>query len=238
MVVASARSVSQRVSPSAVEPITAEPGEDVGFERLIRDLALAGYHRSDRVEARGEVAVRGGIIDVFPAQGDEPVRIELWGDEVDSIRVLRHLEPAVDRAGPWAGGLPSTGVSSGGSGGKMRRAACSTPSHGPPPPGSASPKELVFPGMESWLPWITPPVTVLDELPPGARLVVFDPVRAGDRSRDLVKEEAGLRSGAGPDVGSRRSRGWRAPLPVPRSRPVARGPRSAGCPTAGGRTER
>ena len=139
VVVASARSVSQRVSPSAVEPITAEPGEDVGFERLIRDLALAGYHRSDRVEARGEVAVRGGIIDVFPAQGDEPVRIELWGDEVDYIRMFaissqRSIEPA-----PGLVAYPAREFARR-VWWQMRRAACSTPSHGPPPPGSASPK--------------------------------------------------------------------------------------------------
>ncbi len=200
MVVASARSVSQRVSPSAVEPITAEPGEDVGFERLIRDLALAGYHRSDRVEARGEVAVRGGIIDVFPAQGDEPVRIELWGDEVDSIRVFaissqRSIEPA-----PGLVAYPAREFRPEGLVADEARRLLNTE------PWAAATWErlaegLVFPGMESWLPWMTPPVTVLDELPPGARLVVFDPVRAGDRSRDLVKEEAELAAALAPTWG-------------------------------------
>ena len=48
-------------------------------------LAAAGYRREHQVEHRGEVAVRGGIIDVFPSTADVPVRIDLWGDEVDRL---------------------------------------------------------------------------------------------------------------------------------------------------------
>ncbi len=45
----------------------------------------AGYRREEQVEHRGEVAVRGSIVDVFPATADAPVRIDLWGDEVDRL---------------------------------------------------------------------------------------------------------------------------------------------------------
>ena len=44
-----------------------------------------GYRRESIVEHRGELAVRGGIVDVFPSTADEPVRIDLWGDEVDRL---------------------------------------------------------------------------------------------------------------------------------------------------------
>ena len=44
-----------------------------------------GYRREYQVEARGEVAVRGSIVDVYPATADHPVRIDLWGDEVDRL---------------------------------------------------------------------------------------------------------------------------------------------------------
>ena len=88
IVVASVRAVSQRVSTSPVEPLLIESGTEVGFDLLVTSLAMAGYHRTDRVESRGEFAVRGGIVDVFPAQGEEPFRIEFWGDEVEEIRAF------------------------------------------------------------------------------------------------------------------------------------------------------
>ncbi|NIR35657.1 MAG: hypothetical protein GWN07_06585, partial [Actinobacteria bacterium] len=68
---------------------------------LARRLAAMGYHRTDRVEARGEFAVRGGIVDVFPAQADDPVRVDFWGDEVDDLRAFgvgdQRSQEALDR---------------------------------------------------------------------------------------------------------------------------------------------
>ena len=48
-------------------------------------LVAMGYRREYQVEHRGELAVRGGIVDVFPSTADVPVRIDLWGDEVDRL---------------------------------------------------------------------------------------------------------------------------------------------------------
>ena len=55
---------------------------------VVAELAAYGYHRTDRVEGRGEFAVRGGIVDVYPAEADGPVRVEFWGDEVESVRTF------------------------------------------------------------------------------------------------------------------------------------------------------
>src|SRR5436309_2530808 len=52
------------------------------------EVALAGYERVERAEERGQFAVRGGIVDVYPTTGREPIRIELFGDEVEAIRVF------------------------------------------------------------------------------------------------------------------------------------------------------
>ena len=49
------------------------------------DLVAVGYRREEMVEHRGELAVRGSIVDVFPSTADRPVRIDLWGDEVDRL---------------------------------------------------------------------------------------------------------------------------------------------------------
>src|SRR5436190_255791 len=55
---------------------------------LAEALALAGYARGERVDDRGQFAVRGGIVDVFPTTGREPLRVELFGDEIESIRAF------------------------------------------------------------------------------------------------------------------------------------------------------
>ena len=64
-------------------------GEDtVDLTKLEQDLTALGYERESQIEAPGQFAVRGGIIDVFPLAEEMPVRIELWGEEIDSIRMF------------------------------------------------------------------------------------------------------------------------------------------------------
>ncbi|MDX6485409.1 MAG: hypothetical protein QOF43_562 [Gaiellaceae bacterium] len=64
------------------------PGREIGVDGVSEELALAGYERVERVDDRGQFAVRGGLIDVFPTTGREPLRIEFFGDEVESIRAF------------------------------------------------------------------------------------------------------------------------------------------------------
>ncbi|MDX1650762.1 MAG: hypothetical protein R3263_12995, partial [Myxococcota bacterium] len=70
-------------------------GEEIDRDALIARLVAAGYARQPLVEERGEIAVRGGIVDVFPPQRARPVRIELLGDEVESLRAF---DPASQRS--------------------------------------------------------------------------------------------------------------------------------------------
>jgi len=70
-------------------------GDSIDRDALVLRLVSAGYSRQSVVEERGEVAVRGGIVDVFPPQRAHPVRIELLGDEVES---LRDFDPASQRS--------------------------------------------------------------------------------------------------------------------------------------------
>ncbi len=112
LVCASALGVAEGLPPvgSRPETIRLRPGDEPGAQGLAERLALAGYERVDRAEERGQFAVRGGILDVFPSTGREPIRIELFGDEVESLRAfsaftqraLRELDeatirPAVER---------------------------------------------------------------------------------------------------------------------------------------------
>jgi transcription-repair coupling factor (superfamily II helicase) len=61
-------------------------GEETDLSGLLKKLSSLGYERCGQVEAPGQFALRGGILDVFSLTEDAPVRIEFWGDEIDSIR--------------------------------------------------------------------------------------------------------------------------------------------------------
>jgi transcription-repair coupling factor (superfamily II helicase) len=90
LVCASALALAEPVPPPDVRPaaLRVSRGEEPGIDALAEALALAGYERVERVEERGQFAVRGGIVDVFPTTGREPLRIELFGDEVEGIRAF------------------------------------------------------------------------------------------------------------------------------------------------------
>ncbi len=61
-------------------------GETLDVKDFVRELTTLGYERNYQVESEGQFSMRGGIIDIFPLTEENPVRIELWGDEIDSIR--------------------------------------------------------------------------------------------------------------------------------------------------------
>jgi transcription-repair coupling factor (superfamily II helicase) len=81
----------QRVPPKPViaqASYSAKAGNDVNIVDLERYFAVNGYQRASTVSERGEFAIRGGVIDVFPASADEPVRLDLFGDTLESIRAF------------------------------------------------------------------------------------------------------------------------------------------------------
>ena len=79
----------ERLLPLELQPrpLTLAPGEEIDFDGAIARLAALGYERIEQVRGRGEFAVRGGLIDVYPALGD-PLRVEFWGDEVERLRTF------------------------------------------------------------------------------------------------------------------------------------------------------
>src|SRR5436190_269434 len=104
LVCASATALAEGMPPAGErpEPIEVAQGQEPGIELLAESFALSGYERVERVEERGQFAVRGGLVDLFPTTGREPLRIELFGDEIESIRAFspftqRALHP-VERA--------------------------------------------------------------------------------------------------------------------------------------------
>lgn len=60
-------------------------GQEINTTDFIKKLIINGYQRCEKVEGASQFSVRGSIIDIFPVQSEKPVRIELWGDEIDTI---------------------------------------------------------------------------------------------------------------------------------------------------------
>ncbi|MDQ2849171.1 MAG: transcription-repair coupling factor [Actinomycetota bacterium] len=88
VVVASVRAVLQPIAPGLgdLQPVELGPGDDARLEDVVEALAAAAYARVDMVERRGDFAVRGGILDVFPPTEEHPLRVEFWGDTVEEVR--------------------------------------------------------------------------------------------------------------------------------------------------------
>ena len=194
VIVTGVRALLQRLGPGAteVEPIVVHPADVIDPDELVARLVAFGYRREELVEHRGEFARRGAIIDVFPSTGDSPVRIDLWGDEVDRLtrfgvndqRSIDDLPEA--RIFPARELMPTEDV--------RARAATLI---GAEPWGREQWERLsegaFFDGMESWLPWLTDAEQLLtDVLPPAAKVVLVEPRRMRDRAIDLLAEEDDL----------------------------------------------
>lgn len=84
----SIEAVMQPVIPPEIllkSSVILKQGEEIDLPQLSKTLSRCGYQRCDKVEGASQFSVRGSILDIFPVQSAKPVRIELWGDEIDSI---------------------------------------------------------------------------------------------------------------------------------------------------------
>ncbi|HVD13893.1 MAG TPA: transcription-repair coupling factor [Actinomycetota bacterium] len=214
-----ARAVMQPLAPGLdrIEPVRVAKGDQLDLEDLLERLVAAGYERTDMVERRGEVAVRGGLVDFFPPGDDHPVRVEFWGDEVEGIRSfavasqrsLAELPAAIafpcrevrltsaerQRARQLAGEFPAAGE-------LLTRVA----------------EGLAVEGLESLLPLLFDELRLLpDYLPDGAVLALVDPKRTLDRAEEVrvQAEEAAQASWTAA------AEGGRAPVEGAGYRPLA-----------------
>jgi transcription-repair coupling factor (superfamily II helicase) len=192
VIIASARSITQVLSPEPVAaPLIVRRGSELDRDEFIASLAGYGYRRESLVEHRAEFAVRGGIVDLWPAQGHEPIRLDFFGDEVERLtsfdianqRSLHDLDEAmVAPAREW---LLSDHA--------RERAERMIDDR---PWGRATFDRLatgqLFDGMEGWMPlFVDTPRTLLDEVV-GATVVVVEPDRVQGRLAELLDEEREL----------------------------------------------
>ena len=87
VVVVPVRALLQRINPEVRDARLLElrRGSRADLSELSQSLVAKGYRREFQVEHRGEFAIRGGILDIFPSTGSSPVRADLWGDEVERL---------------------------------------------------------------------------------------------------------------------------------------------------------
>jgi transcription-repair coupling factor (superfamily II helicase) len=194
VVVAPIKAVLQQLGPwrHAARPVTIAKGDSLVVDDLVARLVGMGYRRESLVEHRGELAVRGGIVDVFPSTDDEPVRIDLWGDEVDR---LTHFDVADQRSTAAVDAVSLFGCRELVPDEDVRRLAATLV--GTAPWGRHQWEQLsdgaLFDGMESWLPWLSPSEEIItDLLPSTAVVIVVEPRRVRQRAEELADEESAL----------------------------------------------
>jgi transcription-repair coupling factor (superfamily II helicase) len=182
-----ARAMMQPLAPGLdqVDPVTVATGDRVDLEELLERLVAAGYTRTDMVERRGEVAVRGGLVDLFPPGEDHPVRVELWGDEVESIRAFAVSSQRSLTELPQVEAWPCREVRLGeAERGRARQLAGEVPVAGDLLAQVA--EGLDVEGVESLLPLLFDQLQPLPAYLPGdAVLVLVDPKRTLDRAEEV-----------------------------------------------------
>jgi transcription-repair coupling factor (superfamily II helicase) len=194
VVVATVRSLIQPMAPglSKLAPVHLTVGAEHDFDGLVERLVQLAYTRVDMVEKRGEFAVRGGILDIFPPTAEHPARVEFWGDEVSEIRCFavadqRSLpsEIAEVNAPPCRELLLTEDV--------RDRAMALAAEHA----ADAHLTEMLtkladgipVEGMEALIPVLCDGELDLltDVLPTGAHVLVIDPEKVRTRAHDLVR---------------------------------------------------
>ncbi|NBO80681.1 MAG: transcription-repair coupling factor, partial [Actinobacteria bacterium] len=188
----------QRLSPAArtFTPFVVRRGETLDVQQLTSTLVDWGYLREPLVEHRGEFANRGGIFDVFDSTADTPVRIELWGDDVERISAFQVNDQRSTRDLAQVTLYPARELLIDDQIVQRATTLASTE-----PWGREQWERIVtrsgFDGMENWLAWLVDEqLTLLDLLPEKlsdrSAVVLLDPAYTRSRAHELANEESAV----------------------------------------------
>ena len=190
ILVASVRALQQPIVAGLadVAPVILRAGDEAPIDVVVATLVGLGYERTDLVERRGQVAVRGGILDVFPPTQEHPLRVEYWGDIVEEVRTFsvadqRSLTLAED--GVWAPAVRELLLSAEvrdratrlGAAQPHLAAMCERLAQGMPAEGMESLAPVLADRMMTTLELLTSPATI----------VVLEPERVRARAHDVVR---------------------------------------------------
>lgn len=192
-VVAPVRAALQPMDPRVAgrRPLELDPGP-APLGGVVEELAALGYERRPHVEARGQFAVRGGIVDVFPTAAEHAVRIEWFGDDVEGLRTFgvgdqRSIAPIdavrIDPARELVADADLAALA--------RAAVAGAPQHAEALTALAEGRSVE--GAESLALALRGDATLLAGLMPrGTGLLLVDPVRCDERARTILAEAEGL----------------------------------------------
>ncbi|MEO6957404.1 MAG: transcription-repair coupling factor [Antricoccus sp.] len=171
-----------------IRPVHLRPGDEVSIDNIAEDLVAAGYHRTELVERRGDFAVRGGIVDVFAPTEEHPIRVELWGDDVDELRYFSVADQRSLGASPeslWAPPCRELLLTD-----QVRSKAAELLHTHPDLAEMLEPISLgtAVEGMESLIPVLVPDALELlvQSIPRGSSIILCDPQRARARAIEMV----------------------------------------------------
>ena len=171
-----------------LRPVHLRKGSDYSMEVLTRDLVAAAYARVDLVERRGEFAVRGGILDVFPPTAERPVRVDFFDETIDDIRefnVADQRSTDTELAGIVADPCRELLLTD-----EVRaKAGALAASHPDLAEMAAQLAEgIAVEGMESLTPALVDEMELLvDVLPPGSIILLAGAEKVAGRAADLVR---------------------------------------------------
>jgi transcription-repair coupling factor (superfamily II helicase) len=199
LIIAPVQSLLQHLIPRAELSRYAElilGGEEVDRDRLVAKLIAGGYLRAAIVEEPGDFSVRGGIVDVFSPLYADPLRIEFFGDRVESLRFFsaadqRKLQPAAEAVILPAreAVLQRERLAEIIQRIRLRAAQINLPAAQVRRAVTQLSNQEAFPGIESLLPLIYPRLDhFVDYLPPGTRVVTIDPARAQQAAREFEEQ--------------------------------------------------
>lgn len=195
VVVATARSISQIVTrQNFQDPIKIQHGHETNYEKLLKQLAVFGYKRTSQVERVGEYSIRGSIIDVYPSTTEEPIRMELWGDEVERLSTFSVEDQLSKKQLETISIFPATELCI--TEGIKSRANDLIDEM----PWGTKYWELIseggsFDGLENLLPWLTlKRETILDLLPSTTPALLFNSNEIEQRITNLLSEEQNISS--------------------------------------------
>ena len=180
-----------------------EEGEEVDREELVKTLEINGYQHSSMVEERGDYSVRGGVIDIFSPLYPLPVRLEFWGDRLESLRQFDPISQRSENTLHELTLLPAGEIIMGQNNIKRARSMGRLP-------GSFEAR-MGFPGQEAWLNHFYDHLdTLIRYLPQKSLLTLVNPISAESESRKIEKklqkdiekyrEESAARGEPFPDV--------------------------------------
>ncbi len=189
IVVTTIRALLQRILPRKAllrGCLKFRVGDTVNPDRLAENLLLGGYHQHDLVEVPGTFSRRGGIFDLYPPNRDCPVRLEFFGDEIESIRLFSPLDQRSTETIPHFETLPSREILLDRTAKEYFRKRPGASSH---PLASKLEEALLPEGIEFYTPLFTPAMeSLFDYMPENTMAVLFHPDEISHHAESFFRE--------------------------------------------------